>query len=556
VTLIKKKNKKKLFDIFGPQHGFTLIELLVALLILTLVIFAVTPLLVGSIQRIQYAGDKTESLYEGQSELEVNIAERQTVDGNELIFTFPENSDVEIRVPGGMVDVEKTKGEATAWLSGFVPYVPTINISPSSIIEGYDEKVYFPDDPYEEQDPVIAKGRFTEFEDAEEQGYKFKINNRYGENEQEQPIKEIETISEEDESTFHEYAEFDLNRGLTNSGSPYTVFLKWDIISDGEVKAEVTVRARLHVNMPFGVAVGEGQSTWVSSDAKSTWSERERELTGTGTINDVYWTGSRFVAVTSSDRVIVWDNREEPEGSETYSKTLNAASYGGGNYIIAGNDGLILITESAKRLINNNADEFEVKEAGGNNLNDVAWNSDAEEYVAVGDQGTIITSSNGSEWIDQSPADAVYDFKGVDYGKGHWVAVGGCEDKASIYRSNDSESWSQEFNSSPPLNDLIFDGDKFIAVGNEGTILTSSDGSEWEQENIEDEDGNSIDITDNLQAVDWGYIDELYYRYLAVGEEGTVLFWTGDSDDSWQKIEHGVGNGETDLYGVAIRWAK
>ncbi len=556
MTLIKKKNKKKLFDIFGPQHGFTLIELLVALLILTLVIFAVTPLLVGSIQRIQYAGDKTESLYEGQSELEVNIAERQTVDGNELIFTFPENSDVEIRVPGGMVDVEKTKGEATAWLSGFVPYVPTINISPSSIIEGYDEKVYFPDDPYEEQDPMIAKGRFTEFEDAEEQGYEFKINNRYGENEQGQPIKEIETISEEDESTFHEYAEFDLNRGLTNSRSPYTVSLKWDVESDGEVKAEVTVRARLHVNMPFGVAVGGDQSTWVSSDARSTWFERNNNLTGTGRINDIHWTGSRYVAVTVPGRLVVWDNREEPENSDQYSKGLNAVTYGGGNYIIAGNDGLILITESAERLINNNADEFEVEEADGSNLNDVAWNSDAEEYVAVGDQGTIITSSDGYEWSDQSPADAVYDFKSVDYGNGHWVVVGGCEDKASIYRSYDSVSWSQEFDSSPPLNDLIFDGDKFVAVGNDGTILTSSDGSEWEQENIEDEDGNGISIDDNLHAVDWGYIDELYYRYLAVGEEGTVLFWTGDSDDSWQKIEHGVGNGETDLYGVAIRWAK
>ena len=129
---------------FKSENGFSLVELLAALIILTIIIFAFTPLLLASIENIHYAGDKSEALHEGQSELEVDIAELRTVDGHELEFIFGDQEEgnyTSIIVAGGLVEVDKSKGEASAWLSGFVPNVPTISIDPSLEREGYDDEL-------------------------------------------------------------------------------------------------------------------------------------------------------------------------------------------------------------------------------------------------------------------------------------------------------------------------------------------------------------------------------------------------------------------------------
>jgi prepilin-type N-terminal cleavage/methylation domain-containing protein len=141
------------------EKGFTLVELLVAMLMLTLIVFAFTPLLVGSMERIHFAGDKSEALYLGQSDLEVDIAERNTVDGHELVFTF---GDTVITVPGGLAEAERLEGSATAWLSGFVPFVPSINLylAPLPLVEGYDPT------------PIVVMGQNTDFELAKTQNEK------------------------------------------------------------------------------------------------------------------------------------------------------------------------------------------------------------------------------------------------------------------------------------------------------------------------------------------------------------------------------------------------
>ncbi len=97
-------------------------------------------------------------------------------------------------------------------------------------------------------------------------------------------------------------------------------------------------------------------------------------------------------------------------------------------------------------------------------------------FVAAGDFGTVLTSSNGTVWTPVT-AGITNALRGVAYGQGRFVAVGTL---GQIITSSDGLAWSAP--SSGTLNQLnaVAAGDLgFVAAGNAGTILTSSDGSNW-----------------------------------------------------------------------------
>lgn len=135
---IKIKGKTNLSCLIRNE-GFTIVEVMIAITILVIIVFAFTPLLLGSIQRITYAGDKSEALYQSQASVEADISYKETIDGYEVEFIFDKDGDqTTIEVPGGFIDSPQNKGEATAWLSTFLPYVPSIILSTPFLTEGYD----------------------------------------------------------------------------------------------------------------------------------------------------------------------------------------------------------------------------------------------------------------------------------------------------------------------------------------------------------------------------------------------------------------------------------
>ncbi len=504
------------------ERGFTLTEIIVAMSILVLIVFVFTPLFLTSIRSIYFAGDKSTALYEGQSELEVNIAEKQTVDGYEFIFTFGDPGDPEattIKVPGGLVDVTKTKNEATAWLSGFVPYVPTINLEPTMLIEGYDGT------------SITLLGRDTDFTEAHRQNRKIVIYNRDGETVKNENITGATVL--EDES-YDEEAQVQLGEGLTNCGSPYLVALTWEV----EEGIEVTVRGRLNVRLPNAVSVGEGQRIWTSPDAESTW-KWKAQLTGLGQVMDVIWTGFEYMAVSSSGRIAVWNDRQTIREIIQNFGSLQSIAYGGGRYVAVGNDGRVVISS--------NAEQWSSFKVGNNHLCAINWSDTVDEYIAAGSGGTIFSSTDGLNWHNENPPDASsITFNGIDYGNS-WVAVGSDEASGSgvIYRSAGDE-WEpvEGLPATPGLNDIVYDGSRYIAVGDGGTILTSPDGENWELEGVNTEK--------NLNAVDRGNIGGETDHYLIVGEDGTVITWTGVPGDQWEVLEHpGITH---DMRGVAVRW--
>ena len=152
-----------------------------------------------------------------------------------------------------------------------------------------------------------------------------------------------------------------------------------------------------------------------------------------------------------------------------------------------------------------------------NALNDIAWNG-TDMLVAVGDSGVILASPNGTAdaWTDVAAADVAQQLAGVTWENvnAQFLIVGA----GSVVLSGDGNTWNQQDLSNLPgavnLQDVKWLGDRYIAVGNNGSILTSNiDGSTWAPQdagaNVENIAFNAVAASDNIIVV--------------VGSNGTVL---------------------------------
>jgi hypothetical protein len=138
--------------------------------------------------------------------------------------------------------------------------------------------------------------------------------------------------------------------------------------------------------------------------------------------------------------------------------------------------------------------------------------------IATGGRGTILSSTNGTNWIARSSGTTNF-LSSVEAFPGGLVATG---DRGVILTSPDSLLWTAR--SSGTTNWLYrvrYLNGSLIAVGQGGTILTSPDGTNWT--------ARSSGTTHWLNAIDC--VDG---RYLAVGVQGTVL--TSTNAIQWSNI--------------------
>ena len=107
-------------------------------------------------------------------------------------------------------------------------------------------------------------------------------------------------------------------------------------------------------------------------------------------------------------------------------------------------------------------------------------------FVAVGGSyldapGVILTSRDGLRWTRRIAADRS-NLYGIAYGRGLFVAVG---DQDTILISSDAVSWKRR---DSRTSDILFAGvaygaGTFVVVGDSGMILTSADGVQWANRN-------------------------------------------------------------------------
>ena len=165
-------------------------------------------------------------------------------------------------------------------------------------------------------------------------------------------------------------------------------------------------------------------------------------------------------------------------------------------------------------------------------------------FVAVGDNGTILTSPDGTTWTQRTsppgPFGARVHLYDVTYGNGLFVTVGG--DNGTILTSPDGTTWAKR--NSGTSNDLYgvtYGNGLFVTVGEYGTFLTSPDGTTWTK---------SPSDASATAAGPPGLAPRIYYGnglFVAVGgDNGTIL--TSPDGTTWAKRNSGTSE---EFLGVA-----
>ncbi|MFH1688083.1 MAG: hypothetical protein ABIE70_11270 [bacterium] len=131
-------------------------------------------------------------------------------------------------------------------------------------------------------------------------------------------------------------------------------------------------------------------------------------------------------------------------------------------------------------------------------------------YVAVGDSGTVLTSTNGQQWVSGSVG-LIRDLSGVSWLDTMFVAVG---DSGAVYTSSDGSSWSEQQwytddTVAVALTAIAGSDNAMVAVGLDGGWLVSEDGGlNW----------TSFDRTVDFRGIVW-----TGDKFVAVGAYGTII---------------------------------
>ena len=237
--------------------------------------------------------------------------------------------------------------------------------------------------------------------------------------------------------------------------------------------------------------------TWTSGNAprleNSGVSIELNNVTFGGDVNG----GGLFVAVGEAGTIVT-----SPDGitwAGQYSNTplsLYGVTYGNNQFIAVGGNSLA----GGGVIVQGTPDgtAWTVEDVSGSldtNLTGVTYANG--QFVAVGNN-KVMTSTDGTNWSSLSSAPSgitgpTVDLYNIVYGNNLFVTVGTYNESTStqeiaydglIATSPDAVNWSILPYTSNYLSGITYGGGQFVAVGREGSILTSTDGTTWTPQSV------------------------------------------------------------------------
>ncbi len=202
------------------------------------------------------------------------------------------------------------------------------------------------------------------------------------------------------------------------------------------------------------------------------------------------------LGVSSAHAAIEWQwTNPTPQGN-----ALNGVVYNGTNqYVAVGDFGTVMTSADSYTWVNG---------ASGmtNALNDVVWNG--TQYLAVGDFGTVLRSTDGLTWTASTAGNTIAILNAVIWDGTQYVAVG---QLGEILTSVDGITWvTQNTGTNLNFNDIVWTGTQYVVVGELGAVFTSLNATTWVQQ--------TSPLTSNLNGVAWNGT-----LLVAVGASGATM---------------------------------
>jgi hypothetical protein len=228
-----------------------------------------------------------------------------------------------------------------------------------------------------------------------------------------------------------------------------------------------------------------------------------------------------------------------PQGHSLY-----AAAAGNGVTVAVGANGTVITsTDGVEWRAGHSGEDYR--------LSDVVWANGI--FVAVGGRtisefgpppfGVVLTSSDGISWVERHRTDAV-SLEAVVRTGSQFVAVGVGN---AVLLSSDSLSWSEQHISSDAwtMTDLAWNGSKLVAVGQDNILafgrpsyFTSDDGEAWEVQNCECE----YCCPYSIAAIGGRFVVVGPWRMAQVSDDG--MTWTEAPYESPTELDRIVAGGE------------
>lgn len=222
------------------------------------------------------------------------------------------------------------------------------------------------------------------------------------------------------------------------------------------------------------VIVGYDSDVSFSSPNGFQWTQGGSGL-GNGELNSVEYGADLYVGVDSGGDIYTsttgtaWTQRLTGSGT-----SLNGVAAGNGYTIAVGASGTILECPEGS------VSPWTARTSGtGYNLDGVCFGGVPNVlFVAVGENGTMLTTANTTTWTSRTSG-TLNDLYAVTYGAGKFVAVGA---SGTILYSTNGINWNAPatyYNGGQYLYGVIYTNSLFVAVGEDGWTAISSDGSHW-----------------------------------------------------------------------------
>jgi hypothetical protein len=230
----------------------------------------------------------------------------------------------------------------------------------------------------------------------------------------------------------------------------------------------------IYANSLF-VAVGNNSYIYTSPDG-ITWTQRF--VSGFKTIFSVVWNGTTFYGAgnfgtyyTSTDGITWTESVDASLGTFYSAAVVNSKTIAFGS-----NASSILAGATQAQILGQGTWSYSLAAQSASNPRTIAYNG-SNQYVAVGSNGTILSSADGQTWVGRVQTNGTGNLDKVQYVNSNYLAMGA---GALLYTSPNGTTWTTRSTGSvSAFNAAAYGASVYVIVGASGAVLSSPDLATW-----------------------------------------------------------------------------